>query len=136
MKMPDDTPLDSAFTFGTKAETLHHLAGRVRSGLIGKSVHFSCDQWLSGSERVLATIQRRNSAACLSLCDPAPCRRTQRHPPWPVRSSASWTWPPGPKRPGSGHPASRAIHDGQPQGPSPSPGHGLRHRGQRRGHDL
>ncbi len=59
MNMADDTSMDSAFAFGTKAETLHHLAGRVRSGLIGESMHFSCDQWQAGPERVLAAIQAK-----------------------------------------------------------------------------
>lgn len=57
MKMPDDASMNAPFTFGTKAETLRNLAGRVRSGVIGECMHFSCEQWRAGPEQVLACIQ-------------------------------------------------------------------------------
>ncbi|MFT0531209.1 PEP/pyruvate-binding domain-containing protein [Castellaniella hirudinis] len=65
--MTDDTRTSRAFTFGTKAETLHNLTGRIQSGIIAKPYYFSCDQWLADSARILAAIQAQFSGLSIAV---------------------------------------------------------------------
>ncbi|WP_298016969.1 PEP-utilizing enzyme [uncultured Castellaniella sp.] len=57
--------MDPTFAFGTKAETLNNLTGRIQSGAIGESMHFSCEQWQADPERILTAVQAKFGAQAL-----------------------------------------------------------------------
>jgi hypothetical protein len=57
MAMTDAMQTGSSFAFGTKAETLNNLTGRIESATIGELLYFPCEQWLSEPDAVLDDIR-------------------------------------------------------------------------------
>lgn len=59
--MGDDMAIEPTFTFGTKAETLNNLRGRIHSGTIAESLYFSRSRWDADPEGIMTAIQARFS---------------------------------------------------------------------------
>jgi phosphoenolpyruvate synthase/pyruvate phosphate dikinase len=59
MAMTDAIQTSSSFAFGTKAETLSNLTGRIESATIGELLYFPCEKWLSEPDVILDDIQEK-----------------------------------------------------------------------------
>lgn len=57
--MTDAIQTSSSFAFGTKAETLSNLTGRIESATIGELLYFPCEKWLSEPDVILDDIQEK-----------------------------------------------------------------------------